>query len=406
MPYYRCFESSHLLGNTVFNVAFIMYVCDLGRMLINRCLTLLRLLQKPRSTISALETLEGHQFASHYCLLYLYNDKIDKTSLFPGFTAMSSSEWDHLVAMNGQCPPSVEALYQDHFAQQVEARPAAISIFSPSHSITYAELDALSNALANFLVSQGIGPEVVVPLCFEHSPWAIISMLSVVKAGGVFTFLDAASPRSRLQDIVNNIDAKALLISPSLAESSCVAGIFPTSFVISDEFIRNLPAANAPSTTTLDHSNLLYLIFTSGSTGLPKGVCISHSAYLSSALHQRTVCRLGPESRVLQFAKYTFDISILETLTTLISGGCICIPDEDARGRGLEHVMNEFRITWSVMTVSLSRVIEPVEVPSLRTLLLGGEPLTPTDLTRWAGHVQLMNVSITWLSNPARRQAT
>lgn len=302
---------------------------------------------------------------------------------------------DRIVAMNAQCPPTVEALYQQYFAQQVEACPDAIAICSPSGSSTYAELDALSNTLANFLIDKGVGPDVVVPLCFEHSPWAVISMLSVVKAGGAFTFLDATYPRSRLEDIVKNVGAKFLLTSPSLAESSYVMELLPTSFVISNAFIRDLSATDptplaAPSTCATP-SNLLYIIFTSGSTGMPKGVCIPHSAYLSSALPQSSICALGPESRVLQFAKYTFDISILETLTTLISGGCICIPDEDARGRGLEYMMNEFQITWSVMTVSLSRVMDPDEVPSLKTLLLGGEPLAQTDLKRWAGRVQLMN---------------
>lgn len=313
--------------------------------------------------------------------------------------------------MDDQCPPTVEALYQDYFVHQVKERPDATGIYSPSGSFTYAELDALSNTLASFLVSQSVGPDVVVPLCFEHSPWAIISMLSVVKAGGVFTFLDATYPRSRLEDIVKDVGAKFLLTSPSLAESPRVADLLPTSYVISAEFIHNLLAADvsflAHPKTTINPSSLLYIIFTSGSTGVPKGVCIPHSAYLSSALPQHAICGLGPDSRVLQFAKYTFDISILETLTTLISGGCICIPDEDARSRGLEHIMNEFQITWSVMTVSLSRVLDPAEVPSLKTLLLGGEPLAQTDLKRWAGCVQLMNVSVQYLMlRPSMRIAS
>lgn len=303
--------------------------------------------------------------------------------------------------MDDQCPPTIEALYQDYFVHQVKKRPGATGICSPSGSFTYTELDALSNTLANFLVSQGVGPDVVVPLCFEHSPWAIISMLSVVKAGGVFTFLDATYPRSRLEDIVKDVGAQFLLTSPS--ESPRVADLLPTSHVISAEFIHDLLAANDASflahpKTKVHPSSLLYIIFTSGSTGVPKGVCIPHSAYLSSALPQRTICGLGPDSRVLQFAKYTFDISILETLTTLISGGCICIPDEDARSRGLEHVIDEFQITWAVMTVSLSRVLDQAEVPSLKTLLLGGEPLAQTDLKRWAGGVQLMNVRVSIVS--------
>lgn len=309
------------------------------------------------------------------------------------------------MTMDAQYLPTVEALYQDYFARQVEARPDAIGVCSPGISLTYAELDALSSSLANFLIGQGVGPNEVVPLCFENSPWAVISMLSVVKAGGAFTFLDATYPRSRLEDVVRNVGAKFLLVSPSLAGSSCLKDLLPTSFIISGDSIHNLPASSevfpTPPNTLTSPESLLYIIFTSGSTGKPKGVCIPHSSYLSSALHQRSVCNLVPNSRVLQFAKYTFDISILETLTTLISGGCICIPDEEARGRGLEHVMNDFQITWSVMTVSLSRVIDPVEVPSLKTLLLGGEPLAQTDLKRWAGHVQLMNVSGNGLFFPA-----
>ena len=123
----------------------------------------------------------------------------------------------------------------------------------------------------------------------------------------------------------------------------------------------------------------------------PTFLSLEHSAYISGALAQIKVLCIEPGSRVLQFAAYTFDVSILENLTTLIAGACVCIPDENLRSKGIMTIVNEMRITWSFLTPSLVKLIGPDDVPDLRTLVLGGEALSDSDVKTWATKVQLMN---------------
>lgn len=303
---------------------------------------------------------------------------------------LSPTDLTRIKGRNEVPEPDANALFQDHFSRQVRDTPDAPALSAADAYFTYDQLDIASNVLANHLVSQGVGPEVVVPLCFEHSPWAIVTMIAVAKAGGAFTFLGPNYPRSRLADVIEQVGAKFILTSR--AKASYVEGLLPA-FVVSRDSIRQLPPDITPPKTAVKPTNLLYIIFTSGSTGKPKGVMIEHSNYLTSALPQRGLCSMGPDTRVLQFASYTFDISLLETFTALMSGACVCVPDDKARSMGLAHIMNLYQTTWSVMTVSLSRVISPKAVPTLKTLLLGGEPLTKTDIDTWADHIQLINVS-------------
>ncbi|GAB1318076.1 hypothetical protein MFIFM68171_08286 [Madurella fahalii] len=289
---------------------------------------------------------------------------------------------------NQTCPGAVDGLVHDFFKRSVVSHPNAPAICASDGSFTYWELDAMSNVLAHYLVQKGVGPEVVVPLCFEKSAWAPVSMLAVVKAGGAFTFLDPSYPMETLLNIVQQADAKFLLCSQS------TMAMWDSRLPVHEVSAKSLAAlprfSDAPQTST-NPSNLLYLIFTSGSTGKPKGVCIEHASYLSSALDFARVACMRSSSRVLQFASYSFDASILENLTTLLCGGCVCIPDEAARSKGIAHIMNDFGVTWAFFTPSVVKSISPAEVPALETLLLAGEAPSKAEVDTWADKVQLMN---------------
>src|SRR5207247_5724673 len=96
-------------------------------------------------------------------------------------------------------------------------------------------------------------------------------------------------------------------------------------------------------------------------------------------------------SRVLQFASYTFDASIMEILTTLIVGGCICVPSEESRLNNITKVINEMEVTWTLLTPSFAQLLQPSAVPKLQTLVLGGEAMPQSLISTWSGSVNLIN---------------
>ncbi|MTH94907.1 condensation domain-containing protein, partial [Roseibium sp. RKSG952] len=86
----------------------------------------------------------------------------------------------------------------DLFAEQVLTRPDACAVIDGNRELSYGELDAASNRLARYLMTQGVGPERVVGVCLERSAQLIIALLAIWKAGGAYLPLDPDYPPERL----------------------------------------------------------------------------------------------------------------------------------------------------------------------------------------------------------------
>ncbi|KAJ5964408.1 uncharacterized protein N7479_004284, partial [Penicillium vulpinum] len=269
-------------------------------------------------------------------------------------------------------------------------QPRSLAIDAAEGLFTYDQLDDISTRLAHYLRdSCGVGPETIIPLFFHKSAWAVISMLAMIKSGGAFVFLDPAHPMDRLMFITQQIKATSIITTPGLSSTWSSTSLKP--LVITESFLNSLPVQQQPPVTGVKPHNVLYIIFTSGSTGKPKGCVVEHASFLSGAVQHAQRSRLTPDTRVLQMAPYTFDVSILETLTGLLSGACICLPRGERQNVPVSQIIRELKITWSFLTPSVARTISPQDCPSLKTLILGGESLSPVDIETWADQVHLCN---------------
>lgn len=302
---------------------------------------------------------------------------------------LSDQHRSQILAWNQAAPVTLDACVPDLFAQSVQEQPEAEAIYAWDEIFTYRELDQLSTQLANYLMSLGVEPEVRVPLCFEKTAWANVAMLAVLKAGGVFVPLDPTHPAQRLESIIQSVDAKIILVSAEQAN----LGLCPTvrSVVVSASNMKQWPVANLSSANkSLRPSNAAYIIFTSGTTGTPKGIVISHSAFCSSAMAHGNTLGICSSSRVLQFASYAFDASILEILTTFVHHGTVCVPSSHHKLDDIMGFINTAQVNWAFMTPSFSRTIDPLSVPSLKTIAIGGENLKKSDIDRWADNLHLI----------------
>lgn len=286
--------------------------------------------------------------------------------------------------------PAVEECVHNLIDRKANEISNSEAVDASDGKFTYGELQDLSNRLAHHLVELEVGPEIIVPLCFEKSKWAIVAMLGVIKAGGALLFLDPDHPVARSNTVIAKVNAKLILTSKRCSKLvASLDGKLRSVVVNGDSIYQMTPRMGMPIRTTKP-SNSLYVIFTSGSTGNPKGCVIEHRSFLTGALAQAAKSSM-PNSRVLQLAAYTFDVSILESLTALIVGACICIPGDEARAEGPTQLMNDFRINWSFLTPSLAKTVNPQDVPGLEVLVLGGEALSKDDVVKWAPHVKLFN---------------
>lgn len=309
-------------------------------------------------------------------------------------SGLSPMDQQQLQNWNREVPP-VNRCVHELIQERCWAQPAAPAVCAWDGNLSYGELDTLSSELAAHLASRGVGPEAFVPLCFEKSRWTPVAMVGVMKAGGAFVLLDPSHPQARLQGICRQVSAKVIVTSA--ANAAMVADILAPELAthvvtVGDDAVpwREYNSRLWKASSVVP-SNAVYAVFTSGSTGTPKGTVIEHSSFCTGALAHAPALGLMSSSRVFQFASYAFDNSIANTLTTLLVGGCVCIPSEEARRSNLPQAIQDLRANFCPLTPTVARILEPASLPTLQTVVLLGEAPRRSDIEKWIDHVQLLN---------------
>ncbi|KAH7125842.1 hypothetical protein EDB81DRAFT_910495 [Dactylonectria macrodidyma] len=295
---------------------------------------------------------------------------------------------DQLWAWNSTVPAAVDQCAHDIIRDVALAQPNAPAVDAWDGSLTYGELDNLATRLAGHLIGLGIGPGVLVPLCFEKSVWTTVAILGVLKAGGAFLHLIHTLPEQRLQSIAHQTKASVILCSASnMALSSQLAS---QALVIDTGFFAKLDGRSSKTLPSVDPSVTMYIVFTSGSTGTPKGVVISHRNLASALHHQRQRLGFTSQSRVFDFSAYSFDMSVYNVFTALTVGSCLCVPSDQDRRDKLAESMVASRATVLITTASVARTLSPRDVPSLQLIGFIGEELRRNDVETWWGKVQVI----------------
>lgn len=111
-----------------------------------------------------------------------------------------------------------------------------------------------------------------------------------------------------------------------------------------------------------------------------------HRAYVTDAVAQQKAALLSSDARVLHFASYNFDATNFDVLSTLIAGGTICVPTEFDRINRLAGAINDLRANFLGVTATLAQILDPVEVPLLKVVILCGEANSPDIVDKWTKH--------------------
>ncbi|KAF7596489.1 hypothetical protein BBP40_001361 [Aspergillus hancockii] len=314
------------------------------------------------------------------CLVQLPDRPLAESNL------MSKHHREQIFKWNSLAPKTpLDCCIHTLFRLQCMLQPDAQAICAWDGNLRYHELDDLSSNIQGLLQAYSIKPDSVVPILLQKSKWAVAAMLGVLKTGAAFLLLDPSYPTKRLRDICKDVDATVIVCSElepatGLAENTLVIGT-PT-------LEKDITLSSVPS-KVLPH-NAAYVVYTSGSTGAPKGIVIEHRSFCTNAIASSQAQNLDRSSRVLQFASYAFDVSVYECLTPLLLGGCVCIPSESQRVNSLKEAVRNLSVNWAELTPSVARLWHPEDVPTIKTLVMGGEPMLQTDISVWQGKVRLI----------------
>ncbi|TPX09116.1 uncharacterized protein E0L32_001621 [Thyridium curvatum] len=287
--------------------------------------------------------------------------------------------------------------------KQAEATPdlLALSFYAALDAnpieLTYAELDARANGLANILREEDVG---VIPICMHRSVELYVSILAILKAGSAWSPIDETSPIQRRTSLIARTQGKLLLtntdsyplVEPCLAHES-LAGV---RVILVDHYADKKTSVRAKprqsilaSRPAISGQDLAYLLWTSGTTGEPKGVMIQHYAASNAMRDLQTRVehddRTG-QVRTLQLSAYSFDVFVQDLFYTWgLAGSVISGTRELILGTFADFV-NKSRPTHAHLTPSFGASINVEEIrgSTLQFVTFIGEKLTEDVAEAWA----------------------
>lgn len=291
-------------------------------------------------------------------------------------------------------------------ARQFSARTA---VQHAGREISYGDLKRMSDQIAALLTKAGVRRDVIVGIALTSSIEYVAAVIGVMKAGGLFLPLDLSLPEKRLAYILGQTVPR-VIIAPkafaaagrALAAAGFDHGACPVLLLDPAHGVAlRQDGAPKPGEDGQDGGRSLpdpddgcYIMYTSGSTGTPKAIEGRYKS-LSHFVHWE-VKQFGLDERVrvTQLPPVTFDASLRDIFVPLITGGTLCIPDQETRTdmKALLHWMDASGITLVHCVPSLFRMLtreigeDPAGRESLTTLkyiLMAGEPLYGKDVTRW-----------------------
>ncbi|MGB3467005.1 MAG: non-ribosomal peptide synthetase, partial [Cyclobacteriaceae bacterium] len=255
-------------------------------------------------------------------------------------------------------------------------------------SVSYAELNTLSDKLAAKLQNEGLKKGDLVAISMERSPELIIAAVAALKAGGAYLPIASNFPADRKQYILNDSKATHLIIRSDSREQYAESEIAITT-------IDSVSDLEALTDTTFEiHNDELsasYAIYTSGSTGKPKGVLQTHRTMVNLADWQSNNFGYTKEQavRTSQFAAISFDVSVQELFCTMINADTLILIPEDTKLNPAELIkfLSEEKIKVSYLPTAYldylcleaNKMSGSMQFPELDRIIVAGEALKITD---------------------------
>ncbi|MEC5271177.1 non-ribosomal peptide synthetase [Caldifermentibacillus hisashii] len=276
------------------------------------------------------------------------------------------------------------------FEAKVQETPDAIAVVFNDNSLTYKQLNDRANRLAHFLLEKGIDPEEPVGICLGKSLEMIIAILGVLKSGAAYVPLDPEYPSERLEYMLNDAQISHVITGK---EYSSKLNDYTSQIYITgqNDVLKDYSKENPNVITSPDQ--LAYIIYTSGSTGNPKGVMIEHRGVTNLATQQIDFQKITAESRVIQFASFSFDASVFEIFSTFMAGASLYIGEKEEilPGPDLTGFLNKHKITHATLPPTALVWLEEKELPYLEVIVSAGSACTLELAREWSKNKTFIN---------------
>jgi len=282
----------------------------------------------------------------------------------------------------------IEQSIGDRFDHQVRKFPDHVAIKSLNHEWSYAELSRQVDRVAQAILSTRGDADERIAVLMEHDAPMIAALLGTLKAGKTYVPLDPSYPVERLDFILKDSQASALITNN--------VNLATVQQLTSDVQLINIDGLEwvAPPTPApyVSPERLAYILYTSGSTGNPKGVMQNHRNVLHHIRVYTNNLHLNDGDRLTLLSSFCFDASVMDIYGALLNGATLHPVDIKREGvAGLEQRLKNEKITIyhstpTVFRYFVSTLNREIDFPSLRLVVLGGEKVTRTDVASYQRH--------------------
>ena len=289
---------------------------------------------------------------------------------------------------------------------QADKTPDKEAVFFEDTMLTYKEFNEMANSLANQLREKGIKPNDAVLMIADRSIEMLAGIYGVLKAGGAYVPVDKEYPEERIQYILQDCQAKAVLFyhAPEAAEYlTCQQEV--EVFDLADKELWNGDKTNPGRVN--EPTDISYIIYTSGTTGQPKGVMVKNQSVINLLEWMQKQYRLTDADVILQKTTYTFDVSVSELFWWPLCGGAIAIlsPEAQKDPELIVQAIEQYQVSVidfvpTMLSAFLADIKDKADrnqrIASLRYVIAAGEAL-PIHLVREfykavSDHTELLNL--------------
>jgi acyl-CoA synthetase (AMP-forming)/AMP-acid ligase II len=285
-------------------------------------------------------------------------------------------------------------------AEQASLRPDQVYVHAieQSKDLTYADLHALGNRMAQEFAARGLKANDRVVMLSENSIEFMATFIGVQRYGATIATANVEMNRDHIAEIVKAVQPALVLIQEGLGlepivrgatDAECLAlgtwdpeggstGIFAC-LEVHDGAVE-LEEVSGPE-------DIAVIFYTSGTEAKPKGVLQSHRSVWANFDGIAEIVGIGPDDRMLECRSYTWLSSQNMTLgAPLVAGATVYFAKKFSRSRYFDWI-RDYRITiaTSVPTILNMLMTEPVdirggEIPHLKFLMTSSAPMLPE---RW-----------------------
>jgi long-chain acyl-CoA synthetase len=275
------------------------------------------------------------------------------------------------------------------------------AIVAGSERLSYAEFDRRASALAAGLVALGVARGDRVLVFLDNSIAAAVSIFAALKAGAVFSPINASTKAAKLAYIIDNCRARAVItrtrMAPIVAEALEQAETRPLTIVAGDPspalpdahgFEALIDGGFPPAEAPASDADLAMLIYTSGSTGQPKGVMMTHANIDAASLSITTYLENTPDDVILNVLPLAFDYGLYQLLMSARIGATLVLEKSFAFPQAVFETMRREKVTGLPLVPTMAAMIlnmpslEPGSFPSLRYVTNTAAALPPSHIEK------------------------